>query len=334
MLVRQIDESYWQPNLPIHGSSAYLATRECRTICFGGFHEGVLNFVLSLWVFRKGPFYWAMPSGDTMIIDDRGIDAEQRFLESVVSELEKIGIQWIAHSPTNGVFRTFPGGALAVRFGSYRIDLKRDEAVLWSSIHSKHRNVIRNAQRLGLRIERNICDYGKVYAMLARTMERSGKNFESRRKFDQLIESLKGNVEIFCVIEGEGVCGCAVMPWSFHSANYLWGGSPDSPPLGAMNLLHWEAMLYFRSLGVQTYDFFGARITPEPGSKLEGIQRFKARFGAEMAEGYLWKYPLNPTAYWAFNSARSFYHQLKGERWSGDVVDQEMGIRKLASCTV
>jgi lipid II:glycine glycyltransferase (peptidoglycan interpeptide bridge formation enzyme) len=49
--------------------------------------------------------------------------------------------------------------------------------------------------------------------------------------------------------------------------------------LGSSNLLQWEIIKKLKSLGVREYDFVGGRVEVPKGSKLEGIQRFKQRFG-------------------------------------------------------
>ena len=65
----------------------------------------------------------------------------------------------------------------------------------------------------------------------------------------------------------------------------MHGGSISKPLAGAMNLLQWEAMCFFRKLGVRYYNFVGTRIDPEPGSKQEGLSMFKQRFGGELKRG-------------------------------------------------
>ena len=86
-----------------------------------------------------------------------------------------------------------------------------------------------------------------------------------------------------------------------------------------MNLLHWEAIKYFKEKGIKRYDFVGARISPEKGSKLEGIQRFKSRFGPTLKRGYLWKKNINPLKTNLYN----FLVLIKTLNCKGDVVDQE-----------
>jgi lipid II:glycine glycyltransferase (peptidoglycan interpeptide bridge formation enzyme) len=83
-----------------------------------------------------------------------------------------------------------------------------------------------------------------------------------------------------------------------------------------MNLLQWEAIRLFHEQGVQQYDFFGARIDPEKGSKIEGIMNFKKRFGGKLIQGYQWKFAFHPIKY-------SLYSVAASVRNGGDLVDQE-----------
>ena len=120
--------------------------------------------------------------------------------------------------------------------------------------------------------------------------------------------------------EGE-LQGAGILLWSENrSAYYMFGGSAVKPHAGAMNLLHWSAMKLMKERGVKYYDFVGARINPDEGSKYEGIQRFKSRFGGELKKGYLWKMPLNKFKYKLFCWLVA---AKQGRNYCGDVIDQE-----------
>ncbi len=41
---------------------------------------------------------------------------------------------------------------IAAPYGTYIIDLTQPEETLWSNLHSKHRNVVRNAMKKGVEI--------------------------------------------------------------------------------------------------------------------------------------------------------------------------------------
>jgi lipid II:glycine glycyltransferase (peptidoglycan interpeptide bridge formation enzyme) len=119
------------------------------------------------------------------------------------------------------------------------------------------------------------------------------------------------------VAEHDGaIQGCMVAPFSDHTAYNCYAGSRPEPILGAMHLLHWEAMRQFRALGVKQFDFQGVRINPDKGSKQDGIMHYKQGFGGRLVQGYLWKYSFRPLGSAAYSVA---VRLLMG----GDIVDQE-----------
>jgi len=96
-----------------------------------------------------------------------------------------------------------------------------------------------------------------------------------------------------------------------------------------MHLLHWEAIRMYRRLGVCRYDFYGARISPAPGSKAAGLAAFKERFGAELDQGYIWKCHIS--------TLKSALYSF-GVRWlrGGDIVDAEhhkLGYRRTVAAS-
>jgi len=116
-----------------------------------------------------------------------------------------------------------------------------------------------------------------------------------------------------------------VIPFSQHSAYYAYGGSAVHPLSGATNLLQWEAIRCFRSLGVKRYDFCGVRINPEAGSKAAGLMMYKERFGGHLVHGYMWRSSLRPIRAAVYRFA---VRLLRG----GDIVDQEQ--HKLVTSTM
>ena len=107
--------------------------------------------------------------------------------------------------------------------------------------------------------------------------------------------------------------GVLIIPFDQKRAYYSHGGSVDKPIAGTM--------IYFKNLGLEEYDFVGARINPPKGSKLEGIQLFKKRFGATLHQGYMWKYPIRPIKSKLFDS---IYKIIRNS--NGDIIDQEMRV--------
>jgi lipid II:glycine glycyltransferase (peptidoglycan interpeptide bridge formation enzyme) len=134
--------------------------------------------------------------------------------------------------------------------------------------------------------------------------------------FRNYVLGLNEQVKILIAECNGTVQGCVIIPFSQHSAYYVYGGSIPEPVTGAMNLLHWEAIRQFRGLGVQRYDFVGVRINPEEGSKQEGLMLFKQRFGGQLIQGYMWKCSLHSLKFLVYSLVVRF---LRG----GDIVDQE-----------
>src|SRR5213080_1243050 len=71
--------------------------------------------------------------------------------------------------------------------------------------------------------------------------------------------------------------------WCFgKTAYYLFGGSTERKrELMPNYLLHWQAMLDFRALGCDTYDWWGIPEEPAPDHPWFGLYRFKTGFGGE-----------------------------------------------------
>ena len=59
-----------------------------------------------------------------------------------------------------------------------------------------------------------------------------------------------------------------------------------------------------KRIGVKKYDFMGARLNVEKGSKYESIQKFKQRFGCELKKGVHWEAQFNPLKYYSFKSLK------------------------------
>ena len=308
----------WYPDLSIYASEAFLKSVGNEYGWLGGFDEnGKLRCVLPYTIVRKPFLRMVRFRVETIPVDGiLEIEEEKQFLNSVIRYVRKCKADLVIPATTNTIFRTYPDQAVAAPYGSYVVDLRQSENTLWDNLHSKHRNVIRNAKHKGV----TICE-GREYAQIARqliceTLGRSKLGFLGQDEFDRALTALGPNVKLF-VAKHEGIVqGCAVIPFSNHSAYYLYGGNAAQPLTGAMNLLQWEAMLYFRSLGVVRYDFVGVRINPAPGSKQEGLQKFKQRFGGQLVSGYIWKCAIHPLKYRLYCLAAHW-------RSGGDIVDKE-----------
>lgn len=312
-------EFQWQPHYSIYASPGFLAAVSDE---FGWLAGGGANrqprFILPYTIVRQLGVRMVRFRVETIrtqpSVDDT--HEEHAFLTACLGWFKSHSADVIIPASTNTLFRTFPQGARAVPYGSYVLDLTQSEEQLWSRVHAKHRNVIRSAEKKGVRVISGLEHASAAHELIAETFRRSAMPFMDRSRFERMIQGLGDYVRVFVALCGEELQCCAVIPFSRHSAYYAYGGTTASPVTGASNLLQWEAIRHFMALGTQRYDFCGARIDPEPGSKAARLMMYKERFGGNLLKGYLWKYPLRPFKAAIYNLG---VRLLRG----GDIVDQE-----------
>lgn len=312
-------EINWHSGLPVYASAPFLKSVGDEFGWIGGMDaEGRLRCVLPYTVIRKAGIRMIRFRVETIAIDgDLQEEEEKSFLNSAVEHFRSMGADIIIPATTNTIFRTYPDGAIAAPYGSFIMDLTLPEEKLWTNLHSKHRNVIRNAMKKEVRLLTGMEHLDTAFTLVRDTFKRSNISFMSHQAFKDMVSALGENVMIFVADYQGKVQGCAVIPYSSYSAYYVYGGSAEEGVVtGAMNFLQWEAMRHFRNLGVKRYDFVGVRINPEKGSKQEGLQMFKQRFGGQLVQGYMWKYALRPLRASAYSWA---VRLLRG----GDIVDVE-----------
>ena len=317
----------WNSNLPIYASASFLKTVSDEYGWIGGVDDnGKLLCILPYSLIHKSVFRLIRFPVQTIFLEgELDIHREKVFLNSAVEYFRSIGSDLIIPATFNTIFRTYPDGAMVAPYGSYTLNLDQSEETLWNNLHQKHRNVIRNAMKKGVKIRTGIEYLEKAYFLVRDSFRRSAKGYMGKMRigfrmdfdaFKQQVLSLGENVRVV-IAEYEGVMqGCAVIPYSHHCAYYMHGGSIPNPLTGAMNLLQWEAIRLFRELGVRHYDLFGVRLDPKKGSKAEGIMKFKERFGGQLIRGYMWKFSFRPLKYFLYSIAVRV-------RSGGDVVDQE-----------
>ncbi len=317
MLVKIIDIN-WNPELPIFASKNFLEAVSDQYGWLGGFDEqGNLKCILPFTIINKFFFKLArfrvetIPKGTELTLDE-----EKEFLNKVASLFRTMKVDTIIPATTNTIFRTYPDGAIVAPYGTFKIDLRRAEEEIWKEMSESHRRKVRQAEKNRVAIISGLEYMEPAYNLIKETFKRSRLGFMDINEFRKYIKGLGDWVKIFIAEYENSIQACVVIAFSQHSAYYVYGGSIANPITGATNLLHWEAIRYFRNLGVRFYDFVGVRISPEKGSKQEGLYQYKERFGGKLYQGYMWKYYLNPI--------RSLGYQLGVKILrKGDIVDAE-----------
>lgn len=308
----------WHRGLSIYASEPFLKSSGDEYGWLAGVEEsGTQRCILPYTIVRKSTVRMVRFRVETILLaDDVGIEEEKTFLNGAVDYFRSIGAHLIIPGTTNAIFRTYPTGATAAPYGTFLIDLTQPEETLWNNLHSKHRNVIRNAVKKGVRVVSGLEHLDTAYNMVEETFKRSSMPFMSRDAFTRMVQSLGEQVRVFVADYQGTIQGAAVIPFSDFRAYYVYGGTNAEPLTGASNMLQWEAIKYFRGLGVKSYDFCGVRINPEKGSKQAGLMMFKERFGPRLVPGYMWKQSLAPLKSAVYSLG---VRLLRG----GDIVDRE-----------
>ncbi len=309
----------WNPDLSIYASENFLRTVGDDFGWLAGIGtDGERQCILPYTIIKKPFLKLARFRVETIPLTNYTLEQEREFLDSAIDYFRSLSVDIVIPASTNTLFRTCPKGALSAPYGSYVIDLTLTEEELWKNLHSKHRNVIRNAEKKGAEVSVLEAgdDLSNVHRMMTETLQRSKLGFMSLGELEKLVNSL----ESYCAVltsnyEGE-MQGCAIVPYSKHRAYYVYGGSCARPLSGAINHLHWNAFLKFKKEGVRSYDFVGCRISPDKNSKQANLKKFKERFGGTLNEGFMWKYPISPLKHSLYRLA----YKIKG---GDDLVDTE-----------
>ncbi|HHT23619.1 MAG TPA: hypothetical protein GXZ87_09990 [Bacteroidales bacterium] len=141
------------------------------------------------------------------------------------------------------MFDFYPSGSKCCVFGTYKVNLELSIDELFNNLHSKHRNVIRKAEKDGIIIE-----HGKDYRDICikniiETHERQGLNINTSQ-FDNL-NNLNKNVEYFIAKDIENnIHSSAIYFWNEnHTCYYMYGGSSLKHHTGALICCNGEQWL-------------------------------------------------------------------------------------------
>ncbi len=251
------------------------------------------------------------------------------YLKAVCDYVKDIfRVQWISETPGYALFPASPQNALSIPFGSHIVDLNQDQETLWSNVHSKHRNVIKKAEKEGVVIEKGtndklLQDYHKVDI---ETWERSNVVANGLDHLNKLVKELKENIVFYVAYKDDEPQAGAIFYYNQEICYYMHGSSRNHSFTGSSNLLHWTAMLDMKAAAVRKYSFVGARINEDPDSKYHGIQRFKERFGGELFVGRKFKVITSPVMYHLYVFLISIKQSIHNRRlsWFHDAIDDEL----------
>ncbi|MDM1028422.1 peptidoglycan bridge formation glycyltransferase FemA/FemB family protein [Campylobacter hyointestinalis] len=289
-------------------------SRNYGWIC--GYENKKLCYVVPFLEKKKWIFTYIQIQSSTIILNGSK-EFEKEFLNLAIDKLRQIGkIDFISQPKTNAVFNIYPDNAIYCNFGSYIVNLSINEERLFDNIHTKHRNVIKRATINGVSVKFGYEVFNDAYDVIFDTLHRNNMSMIDKNSLIKFMSVNKKSYLIGCSYLDSIPQSAAIIFYDNYKGYYFWGGTSKNLSLGANNLLHWEIIKKLKSLGVQYYDFVGARINTKD-ERLLGIQRFKSRFGATLQCGYLWKYPIKK---WKFNLFTKLYNFRMGKK---DIIDEE-----------
>lgn len=182
------------------------------------------------------------------------------------------------------------------------INLLEKEDVLWSKVHSKHRNVIRKAIKNGVNILQDN-NFNSFYFCLEKTYNNQELNPPNK---DYLFNNYKHSSHLISIYQAYYEAQLLSSAWvSIYgtTAYYEFGGSVQNS-LGAGNYLQWEIIKLLKKKNIHKY-YLGqiAEDVSEKNIKFSlGITKFKVRFGVNEQSSFKKEYVLNITKnyFWIF----------------------------------
>ncbi len=175
--------------------------------------------------------------------------------------------------------------AILQPFAVFRIDVNKTDDELMASYHSKARYSVRvsikseAACRLGTRE-----DIPEFCRLLADTAARDGFAARDEKYFYDMYDLLgEDMVKIFMVeCNGRAIAGSVLIACAGKSWHMYAGSSEEYKETMPNFLMQWEMMRWSRDNGYYLYDMRGIAGGADKLKPIEGLVRFKKRFGGEL----------------------------------------------------
>ena len=171
------------------------------------------------------------------------------------------------------------------------VDLRPDEATLWSDLRKKWRQYVNRARSAGVSIVDAEADrLGDFHRIMAETSRRTGTLIRTEAAYRDIFEAFRpgGDARLLFAEAPDGTAQAALLlVRSGPRVVEPYGGMTAAGAESRANyLLKWEAIRSSRDAGATSYDMWGL-VHP-------GIRQFKAGFGGrEITTIGAWELPLN-----------------------------------------
>lgn len=198
-------------------------------------------------------------------------------------------------------------GLRARERGTFVIDLRRPEQELWDSFDHSLRKQLGKDEVRDLRVEpiRTEKEVRAYYALLCAF--RAGEGFRTPNTEVALLQwralHAEGVYEVFTVRDGSGalLAGMGLIVNADTGACIEVAAVREKSSAPVMDVLRWGIIRWAKERGLRSYDLAGVDPHAAPGTKDEGIYRYKRKWGGAFAvvyhyetycAGNRWYYPL------------------------------------------
>lgn len=154
-----------------------------------------------------------------------------------------------------------------------------DEEVIWNNLTSKNRNMIRKAEKNGVKIFNSldidsIQIFKKLYDETMRKDQAESYYFFESQFYESMLKELKNNATVFLAMYGRKTIAAAIMIYANGRLNYhLSGSNINYRTLAPTNLLLYKAALWGYRNGMKTFHLGGGL-----GSNEDSLYKFKRAF--------------------------------------------------------
>ena len=177
------------------------------------------------------------------------------------------------------------------------LDQTMDE--VWKNeIHSKNRNMIRRAEKAGLRFEADygyahIRDFIRLYDSTMDKLSAEEFYYFDDRYYENLVKGIP-NSFLGCVYYGEQIISSAIFMYEGTYGHYHLSGSDKSQlSLSPNNFMLWEAARELKEKGVKRFHLGGGTNSDEENT----LFLFKKRFSKDTCQFYIGKLIFNQEQY-------------------------------------
>jgi hypothetical protein len=194
----------------------------------------------------------------------------------------------------------------ATKFRIAQLDLSLSETELWDNIHSKHRNVIRKAEKNQVRVELST-DIDLFIQLLQTTYEgQTSHSAPNSLYIKSLYEKYapSGNILIYIAYHEDTAFSASIVTTCGEVAYYAFAGNIKNFWLSGQ-IIQWHIMKDLKAKGFKKYVLGQVKSGSDTGSSndkfINGISPFKMRFGPTLAEGVSTVITLKPFASFLWN---------------------------------